>query len=132
MKNITHKLAAALTVGATTLIGADSAFAQATNLKTVTDNITTSASGLPGVISAGSYIGGSALALFGVLKLKAHADAPQQVKMTDGLSRLAAGGGLLTLPFMAEAMQGTIADGEAGTLNASDTAIDNSFNNYTN
>jgi hypothetical protein len=107
----THKLAAVATAGA--LMSAGSA--NATTFSTVADNIMTGTGTLPNLISTVSYIGGIGLGVAGVFKLKQHVDNPGQTPMKDGLVRLGAGGGLLALPFLTDAMTGTISAGNAGT-----------------
>lgn len=110
---MTQKLAAALTAGLL-MSEAGAAFAQ-TSFKDVSDNIVTSSSALPNLISTVAYVGGIGLGVAGVFKLKEHVDNPAQAKMKDGLVRLGAGGGLLVLPYMTEAMMGTIDGGTGGT-----------------
>ena len=107
---ITHRLAAILTAGVL-VSEAGSAFATGTtgnNFSTVTDNITASAEKLPNLVSTVAYVGGVGLGVAGVFKLKQHVDNPGQVMMKDGLVRLGAGGGLLALPALTEAMTNTI------------------------
>jgi hypothetical protein len=109
MKTFTkaHKLAAVLTATAlTTKAGA----AFATDFSTVSDNIVNSSRSLPNLVSTVAYVGGIGLGVAGVFKLKQHVDNPGQVMMKDGLVRLGAGGGLLALPFLTDAMTGTIGD----------------------
>ncbi len=121
MKQIkmTHKLAAALTAGVM-MSKAGSAFAT-TSFKNVTENIVDSSSKLPDLISTVAYVGGIGLGVAGVFKLKEHVDNPAQAKMKDGLVRLGAGGGLLVLPYLTDAMMGTIeGGGGAGVMSPSD------------
>lgn len=122
MKNfkMTQKLAAALTAGLL-MSEAGAAFAQ-TSFKDVSDNIVASSSTLPNLISTVAYVGGIGLGVAGVFKLKEHVDNPAQAKMKDGLVRLGAGGGLLVLPYMTEAMMGTI-DGGTGATPVSSTSV---------
>lgn len=107
-----HRLAAIVTAG---VLVSESVSASATtaNFTNVTSNIVTSASTLPNLISTVAYIGGVGMGVAGVFKLKNHVDNPGQVPMKDGLVRLGAGGGLLTLPYLTKVMQGTIGDGGA-------------------
>ena len=111
LKNLTHKLAAGVSTFAITMSSAD-VLAQ-DNLGNVVVNIRESASPIPGFISTLAYICGIALGATGVYKLKQHVDDPNQEPMKGGLVRLAAGGGLLALPYMTSAMTGTV--GEDGT-----------------
>lgn len=106
MKHLHTKLAAVLTAGA--LVGMGTAEAGSSNFSTVADNITESATKLPDLISTVAYIGGCGLGVAGVFKLKNHVDNPGQTPMKDGLVRLGAGGGLLALPFLTQAMSNSI------------------------
>ena len=106
----THKLAAAMTAGVLMTEGTN-AFANATTFKDMSDNIVTSAGSLPSLISTVAYVGGIGLGVAGVFKLKQHVDNPGQTPMKDGLVRLGAGGGLLALPFLTQAMMGSISNG---------------------
>ncbi|MCE9507196.1 MAG: hypothetical protein K8R48_02620 [Alphaproteobacteria bacterium] len=119
--NIAYKLAAALTTGAL-LSESTTAFATG-GFKGVTQNIVTSSSLLPNLISTVAYIGGVGLGVAGVFKLKQHVDNPGQTPMKDGLVRLGAGGGLLALPMVTKAMQGTVAT-SASKVNASELKFD--------
>lgn len=111
---IVHKLAAALTVGM--MVSETSvAFAQGISFKDMSDNIVTSSSALPNLISTVAYVGGVGLGVAGVFKLKNHVDSPAQNPMKDGLVRLGAGGGLLALPYLTETMTGSINAGAGGT-----------------
>ena len=52
------------------------------------------------VISTASYVAGACFGMTGILKLKAHADAPANVPITAGMGRLAAGAGLVGVPLV--------------------------------
>jgi hypothetical protein len=106
--NGTYRLAAALTAG---MMMSESANAFAADLGDVEVNIVHSASGLPSMISTVAYVGGIGLGVAGIFKLKNHVDNPAQHPMKDGLVRLGAGGGLLALPYLTQAMAGTISGG---------------------
>ncbi len=112
MKHLHIKLAAALTVGV--LASSTAAHAGDKNFSTISDNIVESSSSLPNLISTVAYLGGCGLGVAGVFKLKQHVDNPGQTPMKDGLVRLGAGGGLLALPFMTEAMTNTVSGGDTG------------------
>ena len=109
---MTHKLAAALTAGI--LVSQGSTAAKATNFSTVTDNITASSSTLPNLIATVAYVGGLGMGVTGIFKLKQHVDNPGQTPMKDGLIRLGAGGALLVLPYITQAMMGTIRATDTG------------------
>lgn len=113
MKHLHIKLAAALTVGV--LASSTAAHASDKNFSTISDNIVDSSASLPNLISTVAYLGGCGLGVAGVFKLKQHVDNPGQTPMKDGLVRLGAGGGLLALPFMTEAMTNTVSGGDSST-----------------
>ena len=113
MKHLHIKLAAALTVGV--LASSTAAHASDKNFSTISDNIVDSSASLPNLISTVAYLGGCGLGVAGVFKLKQHVDNPGQTPMKDGLVRLGAGGGLLALPFMTEAMTNTVSGGDGST-----------------
>jgi len=108
----TTRLAAALTAG---ILMSEGTAAHATaTFKDVSTNIVNSAGTLPNLVSTVAYIGGIGLGVAGIFKLKQHVDNPGQTPMKDGLVRLGAGGGLLALPFLTDAMTGTISNGATG------------------
>ena len=107
----THKLAAAFTAGIL-MSECTSASAAATDLTVLSNNIAASGAGLPHMISTVAYVGGIGLGVAGIFKLKQHVDNPGQAPLKDGLIRLGAGGGLLALPFITSAMQGSINEGD--------------------
>ena len=74
----------------------------------ITKNIVTSFDNVPSAISTLSYIGGIGFGVAGVIKLKQHVDNPQNAPLKEGLIRLIAGGGLLALPAVFDAMTGSI------------------------
>lgn len=118
-----RKLAAAMTTG---YLMAESApaFATATTIRDMSNNIVTSAGSFQNLISTVCWIGGSGLGVAGIFKLKQHVDNPGQTPMKDGLIRIGCGGGLLAFPFIQNAMQGTIANGSTAKLNASVLVMD--------
>ena len=110
---LSHKCAAAMTVGAMTAASGPAFAGTAVQFKDMTDNIITASSGFQNLISLVSYLGGAGLAVAGIFKLKQHVDNPGQTPMKEGLVRLGCGGGFLALPFVTSAMQGSIANGDA-------------------
>ena len=111
--NWSTRLAAVVTTGI--LMSPDLANAAGQNFTDVTKNITTSSSTLPNLITTVSYIGGVGLGVAGILKMKGHVDSPGQVPLKDGLVRLGAGGALLALPMLLEAMTSTVGAGAGAT-----------------
>ena len=99
----------------------DSAHASGNNFSSIAENITTSISQIPGLITGVSYMLGILFGVLGILKIKDHVEQPTQTQLKDGAIRLAAGGGLFSLPIVFEAMQQTVGDGStvsAAQLNA--------------
>ena len=125
--NGTRRLAAALTAGLLTS-GATDAFANGQTFEDVSRNIVTSAAGLPSMIETVAYVGGIGLGVAGIFKLKNHVDNPAQHPMKDGLVRLGAGGGLLALPYLTQAMAGSINNGGANVGYAEGTFNSPTFN----
>jgi len=100
----------ALTVASVT---ATAGTASATNFSTISGNVTTSIASLFGVL--------------GILKIKDHVENPSQTPLQHGAIRLLAGGGLLALPVIFAAMEGSIGTGgnaaPQDALNALGTGI---------
>jgi hypothetical protein len=104
IKLIKHKslqLSAMVTVGI--MAGSQNAFAE-TDFSDVTDSLESSLGTVPTLISGASYILGTLLGVLGILKIKDHVEQPTSVKLQEGAIRLAAGGGLLALPFIQDVM----------------------------
>ncbi len=111
-----YKLSAVVTAGV--LVGQSSSAFAAANLGGMTTNMHASSSSLPNFITAVAYICGVGLAVAGVFKLKQHVDNPGQTPMKDGVMRLGAGGALLALPFIMDAMKASLDNGFANTNTA--------------
>lgn len=94
--------------GAVALVALSAVDAHASNFSTIAQNITTSISSLPGLLSALAYMFGILLGVLGVMKIKDHVENPSQTPLKDGAIRLAAGGGLFALPIIYNAMQNTV------------------------
>jgi hypothetical protein len=120
---LTHKLAALATTAmmmystgaSAAAAAAPPAAAGSVDANTLVGNLTTSSAGLTTLLGLLGYVGGSGFAVAGIYKLKMHVDNPGQTPMKDGVMRLAAGGGLLSLPFMVATMQGSVGEGNANT-----------------
>ncbi|MEM9469341.1 MAG: hypothetical protein AAF988_04195 [Pseudomonadota bacterium] len=91
--------------------GAEEAAAQ-NNFSNIASNVTTSISGLPGLLSGVAYMLGILLGVLGILKIKDHVENPSQTPLQHGAIRLLAGGGLFALPIVYEAMQTSIQTGD--------------------
>ncbi len=109
-------LAAAVALAATILVNADPVQAQGLGgmVNTLTANLDT----IRGLLAVVAYIAGIAIGIAGIFKLKQHVDNPTQVKLQDGLIRLAAGGGLVALPFLINAVIDTVGGDTNTNLNA--------------
>ena len=77
----------------------------------IADGTTTELGPVAPVISALFWLGGAVLMGAGALKLKEHAENPTQTPMRQGISRMAVGAVLLTLPFFAQFAANTLAAG---------------------
>lgn len=86
-------------------------------LGTLMDNFTTSSNQFTTLISLFAYITGVLFAVIGVFKFKEHVDNPAQNPLSAGVKRILAGGMLLSLPWMANAVQNNLfgdATGDGG------------------
>lgn len=93
--------------------GAEDALAASTgkNFSSIAQNITTSISSLPGLLTGVAYMLGILLGVLGILKIKDHVENPTQTPLQHGAIRLTAGGGLFALPIVYEAMSNTVGTG---------------------
>lgn len=123
---ISHKLAAAATMGIIAASSSDAQAAAATNFADMSANIVTASSGFQNMISTVCWLGGAGLGVAGIFKLKQHVDNPGQTPMKDGLVRIGAGGGLLAFPFIQNAMSGSIANGATGAIDGNVLKMDGS------
>lgn len=121
MKHFKLTMATAATMGFFSA-GEAKAFSDQTFVD-VSNNIVSSSAGLTNMIALLCYIGGIGLAVAGLFKLKAHVDNPGQAPLKDAMIRLGIGGGLLALPFIVAAMQGTIAAGGQGGVDHGSVAM---------
>lgn len=67
-----------------------------------------SAVGLPVFLFMISYIIGLFFGIWGLMKIRDHVLSPMQTGLSEGVTRLLAGGGFFALPFVAEIMTGSI------------------------
>ena len=107
LKKSYTRFAAIVTAGILTSVSD----ASATGFQEITSNINTSVSEIPSLISTVAYIGGAGLGVTGIVKMRDHVNSPQQTPLKDGLVRLGAGGGMLALPAVLEAMSATVGTG---------------------
>jgi hypothetical protein len=113
-----HKMAAAATTGA--IVASSTGSFAGVGFDKTAEQLAASTTSFTRLITLTSYIAGTGLAVAGVFKLKQHVDNPGQVMMKDGLVRLGAGGGLLSLPFVMDAMSQSITDDRTTGVDFSD------------
>lgn len=123
---LSHKLAAAATVGMLAGQSTAALASSADDLTQASKNVVQAVSGTVALISTLAYIAGAGLALAGIFKLKQHVDNPAQAPMKDALIRLACGGMFLALPFMMRIMQGSISDGDLDKADVTNLKLENS------
>ena len=82
----------------------------------VLDNLRTSIRRVPNILTSISFIAGLMLAVWGVLRLKAHVDNPNQFPISDGIKRLIAGGAFLGLPVTTNVIKGSIFGTDTGEI----------------
>lgn len=101
-----------------------SSAAQANNFNSIGENIVTSISNMPSLLSALSYMFGILLGVLGIMKIKDHVENPGNEPLKNGAIRLAAGGALLALPIIFESMVNTIGSGGANATVAEVNSIE--------
>ena len=109
-KNKSLQMAAAFTAG----YMMTATPAHANNFSSISKNIVESVANLPALLAALSYMFGILLGVLGIMKIKDHVENPGQTPIKDGAIRLAAGGALLALPIIFEAMAETTGSDGAG------------------
>ena len=86
-------------------------------------NMIENSASFPTFLTAIAYMIGLALGLWGILKLRDHVQNPQQTSLSEGVSRLVAGGFFFALPLIVEVAKNTLADpGLTATAGAPITA----------
>jgi hypothetical protein len=118
-----YKAGVAMTMGMMGLKTSD-AMAQSTGFSEISDNVVTSIANFPAVVSAASYLIGIALGVLGIMKVKDHVENPGQTPLKEGAIRLAAGGALLALPTVFDAMITSIGAGGTGAAQEGIAAIE--------
>lgn len=114
LKKTYYRMGAAMTAG---MLATASGTAEAGNndFSKIAENMTTSISSIPGLLTALAYLFGLLLAVLGVMKIKDHVENPTNTPLKDGAIRLGAGGALFALPIMLDAMLATLDDTSNGT-----------------
>lgn len=132
LNKLTAYTSASLVAGLMTSTHAEAAApASGASFTTITQNITTQIGGIPGFITALSYIMGTLFAVLGILKIKDHVENPSNTPLREGAIRLAVGGGLFVVPLITEAMQNLVGTTGTGVDIQSMKAI-NSYNGVVN
>lgn len=117
IRNKSLQMSAAFTAG----FMMTSSAAHANNFNNIGQNIVSSISSMPALLSALSYMFGILLGVLGIMKIKDHVENPGNEPLKNGAIRLAAGGALLALPIVFEAMFETIGDGAGATTASIET-----------
>lgn len=116
--------AAILTVTAADAFAGGGGTGSGNTFNNIAQNIIGSISDMPALLSGLSYMFGIMLGALGIMKIKDHVENPSQTHLKDGAVRLAAGGGLLALPIVFEAMKSTIGNNGQATGTPTLNAID--------
>jgi hypothetical protein len=95
------------------ILASSDAHAAANTFSTIAQNITTSISSIPGLITAVAYLLGILLCVLGIMKIKDHVENPSNAPLKDGAIRLLIGGALFALPILTESMFEAIGTGNA-------------------
>ena len=95
--------------------------AHANNFSSIASNIVASIASLPALLSALSYMFGILLGVLGIMKIKDHVENPGNEPLKNGAIRLLAGGALLALPIIFEAMLSTPGAGAGATVASVDS-----------
>ena len=90
--------------------------AHANNFGNIASNIVDSIADLPGLLSALAYLFGILLGVLGIMKIKDHVENPNNTPLREGAVRLLAGGALITLTLIFEAMATTVGTGAGATV----------------
>lgn len=73
------------------------------------------AGAIPAFLTAVGYVIGLVFGVWGILKIRDHVLNPQQVGLSEGITRLIAGGAFFALPVVVEVARNTIGSGLLGT-----------------
>lgn len=118
IKKTYYNVGASMALGVALATAPGPAHSAATNnISTITQNIGTSISDLPGLVAAVSYLFGIMLVILGILKIKDHVENPGNAHLKDGAIRMLAGGALFAAPMMYEALLNTVGVGTGVTVN---------------
>lgn len=119
-RKLYYHTGAAITAGL--MFGASDAHAQqaGNTFSDIAENVNTSISDIPGLVTGLSYLIGLVFGVLGILKIKEHVENPGNEPLKNGVIRLIVGGALFALPILFDAMLTTINGdfGNASTTNA--------------
>jgi hypothetical protein len=79
-----------------------------TKLSNIITNVTMSWGSFQSILSAVAWLTGAGLGCIAIFKFKDHVDNPQQTPLSAGVKRMLAGGMMLSLPFMLNAVRGSL------------------------
>ena len=102
-----HFLKMMLLVAVLVVIGHD-AQAAGGKLSNIMTNVTMSWGSFQSILSAVAWLMGAGLGTIAIFKFKDHVDNPAQTPLSAGVKRMLAGGMLLSLPFMLNAVRGSL------------------------
>lgn len=88
------------------------------SLGAVINNVIVSSRNVPSLFAGFSYLFGLVLGIMGILKLKEHVEAPNQVPIWDPIKRFIAGGAFFSLPYMTGVVFQTLTGGDTAVLQA--------------
>ncbi|MGQ0527148.1 MAG: hypothetical protein ACT4OY_03840 [Alphaproteobacteria bacterium] len=77
-------------------------------------SILTHTGAFPAFLTAISYLLGLVFGFWGIFKIKAHVINPSQTSISEGISRLLAGGAFFTLPILIEVARNTVVNPVSG------------------
>jgi hypothetical protein len=103
-------------------------FGGASTMGEVMCSITSSTGMFPAFLAGISYVIGLIFGFWGIMKIKAHVQNPQQVGLWDPVSRLLAGGAFLAMPFIVEVARSAFLPGLA-TVGVTATSSITGYNN---
>jgi len=100
---------------------AANAYSQAKDIGGVASTITSNIQALTNLISAGAYLGGTAMFLIAVFQFRQHKENPTQVPLSKPMMFMAIAGALLFMPSLIAVTGGTIFGGTPAKGNAMGT-----------
>ncbi len=101
------------------------ALADAANVGTAATKVVGQMKDFPKIVSGVAYIGGGILLISGALSLKKHAENPGSEPLGKGIGRLAAGGGVISLPALAKVINDSLSMGTGSVTYAPLSQISN-------